>query len=364
MKAKKLLAMMLACTMVLGATACGSDKTGGETASTSAEATENGEKPLRLALIYSGFLGDKSTHDLLHEGALELQEKYGIEFKELESNEPSEWEANTVAMAEAGYDVVLCDSTQFLEILEKHAPDYPDTKFVLMDGVSHAGDNVASYLFAQNEVSFLAGAAAAMWTTHTELSGVNDQKVIGWVGGMDIPVLHDFYVGYEQGAKYVDPDITVLQAFAGSFTDALKGKELATAQINQGADIIMNVANVTGIGAMEAAADHGVYAIGVDTNQDDLYPGHVITSAKKNMDVGIVAAMEAIINGEFAGGTATYMDLAHNGVALTDFAVIKDALGDQFPDEILDELQDLHDKIVNGEIVVDSYEGYEKPVNQ
>lgn len=230
----------------------------------------DGEEPLKVALVYSGFLGDKSFNDLAHEGAQKAIEDFGVEVQELESGEAADWEANFVAMADAGYDLVIGVSTQFSEIMKKHCPDYPDTKFAMIDGVSDAGDNVVSTLFAQNEGSFLAGAAAAMLTTKTDIPGINDKKIIGWVGGMDIPVLHDFYVGYEQGAKYIDPDIEILQSFAGTFTDALKGKELANAQINQGADVVMNVANITGMGVLEAASEQGVYAIGVDTNQDDL----------------------------------------------------------------------------------------------
>ena len=231
----------------------------------------------------------------------------------------------------------------------------------MIDGVCDAGDNVVSTLFAQNEGSFLAGAAAAMLTTKTDIPGINDQKIIGWVGGMDIPVLHDFYVGYEQGAKYIDPDIEILQSFAGTFTDALKGKELATAQINQGADVVMNVANITGMGVMEAASEQGVYAIGVDTNQDDLYPGSVFTSMTKKVDNCTYQIIQSVIDGTFEGGTSSYMDLAHDGVGLTDFAVIKESLGDQFPQDIADKVEELKEKIASGEIVVDSYEGYGKP---
>lgn len=319
------------------------------------------KEPLKVALVYSGFLGDKSFNDLAHDGAQKAAEDFGIEFQELESGEAADWEANFVAMADAGYDLVIGVSTQFLEIMKKHCPDYPDTKFAMIDGVCDAGDNVVSTLFAQNEGSFLAGAAAAMLTTKTDIPGINDQKIIGWVGGMDIPVLHDFYVGYEQGAKYIDPDIEILQSFAGTFTDALKGKELATAQINQGADVVMNVANITGMGVMEAASEQGVYAIGVDTNQDDLYPGSVFTSMTKKVDNCTYQIIQSVIDGTFEGGTSTYMDLAHDGVGLTDFAVIKESLGDKFPQDIADKVEELKDKISSGEIVVDSYEGYGKP---
>lgn len=368
---KKVLAFLLSCSMVIGLAACGSpagqsqSSAGGGGTPVSSEETgkqpESGDAPLKVALIYSGFLGDKSFNDLAHDGAMKAKEMYGVEIQELESGEAADWEANFVAMADADYDLVIGVSTQFLDIMKKHCPNYPDTKFALIDGVSDAGDNVVSTLFAQNEGSFLAGAAAAMFTTKTDIPGVNDKKIIGWVGGMDIPVLHDFYVGYEQGAKYIDPEIEVLQSFAGTFTDALKGKELATAQINQGADIIMNVANITGIGAMEAASELDVYAIGVDTNQDGLYPGHILTSMQKNVDTCTFQIIESAVKGTYEGGSVTYMDLAHDGVGLTDFSVMKEALGNQFPQDIADKVEELKGKIASGEIVVESYEGYGKP---
>lgn len=372
---RKLAALLMGCAMIMNLVACGSSgsqptaageaaeeeqavaESGMEAAETADTAKADGE-PVKVALVYSGFLGDKSFNDLAHAGAMKAQEMYGVEVQELESGEASDWEANFVAMADAGYDLVIGVSTQFLDIMDKHCPEYPDVKFALIDGVCDAGDNVVSSVFAQNEGSFLAGAAAAMFTTHTEIEGVNDKKIIGWVGGMDIPVLHDFYVGYEQGAKYIDPEIQVLQSFAGTFTDALKGKELATAQINQGADIVMNVANITGIGAMEAASDLGVYAIGVDTNQDSLYPGHILTSMTKNVDECTFQIIESVVNDTFEGGTSTYMDLTHNGVGLTDFSVMKEAMGDKFPQEIVDKVEELKEKIASGEIVVESYEGY------
>jgi len=133
-------------------------------------------------------------------------------------------------MASSGYDLVIGVSTQFQEIIKRNAPNFPNTKFALIDGVVNQ-DNVASAIFAQNEGSFLAGAAAAMFTKHDEIDGVNSENIIGWVGGMDIPVLHDFLVGYKQGAKYIDPDMEILVSFAGTFNDPLKGKELTLSQL-------------------------------------------------------------------------------------------------------------------------------------
>ena len=175
---------------------------------------------------------------------------------------------------------------------------------------------------------------------------------------MDIPVLHDFYVGYEQGAKYINPDITVLQSFAGTWNDPLKGKELTLAQYDQGADIVMNVASGTGPGILEAAKDAGKYAIGVDLNQDADQPGHVLTSMVKRVDTACYLTIQSVVEGTFQGGTTSYLTIADGGVSLTDFAVMKEALGDQFPTEIEEKVAELEEMIISGEIVVDNYEGF------
>ena len=217
---------------------------------------------------------------------------------------------------------------------------------------------MSSISFAQNEGSFLAGAAAALFTKKTDIAGVNEENIIGWVGGMDIPVLHDFYTGYEQGAKYIDPEIKILQSFAGTWTDPLKGKELTLAQYEQGADIVMNVASGTGPGILEAAKEAGKYAIGVDLNQDNDQPGHVLTSMIKRVDTAVYLTIESVVNNEFKGGETRYLTLKEGGVSLTDFSVIKESLGDKFPQDIVDKCEELAEKIASGEIVVENYEGF------
>lgn len=359
---KKILVFLLVLVLIMGTLAgCKSEQApaNSETSNTDSDAPKDNtpKDKLKVALVYSGFLGDKSFNDSAHEGAMRAVEDFGIELKELESKEPTEWESNFVAMAAEGYDLVIGVSTQFQEIMAKHCPEFTDTKFAIIDGVV-PGDNIVSSTFAQNEGSFLAGAAAAMFTTKTDIPGVNPEKIIGWVGGMDIPVLSDFFVGYEQGAKYIDPEIKVLQSFAGTFNDPLKGKELTIAQYSQGADIVMNVASGTGNGILEAAKEQGKYAVGVDLNQDGVYPGSILTSMLKRVDNATYLAIEAVVNETFKGNTTTYLDISNGGVGLTDMSVMKEALGDKFPQDILDTIVELEKKVKSGEIVVEAYEGF------
>ncbi|HHY79496.1 MAG TPA: BMP family ABC transporter substrate-binding protein [Thermoanaerobacter sp.] len=357
---KKILSVMLIFVFVMVMVA-GCSSQSSQPADSSKEETSGdnaaGSKKLRVALVYSGFLGEKSFNDSAHAGAMRAVNDFGIELKELESKEPAEWESNVVAMASEGYDLVVCVSTQFQDILAKHAPEFPDIKFALIDGVTK-GDNIVSTTFAQNEGSFLAGAAAAMFTTKTQVPNVNADKVIGWVGGMDIPVLHDFFVGYEQGAKYIDPDIKILQSFAGTFNDPLKGKELTLAQYSQGADIVMNVASGTGMGVLEAAKEADKYAIGVDMNQDDVYPGHILTSMVKRVDNATYLVIESVVKGTYKGNTTEYLDINKGGVSLTDMSVMKEALGDKFPQDIPEKIAELEEKVKSGEIKVNAYEGF------
>lgn len=366
---KKVLSVLLVAAMAFSLAAC-ENKSESNTGAAAEEkeeapAEEAEEAPaeeaagsnIRVAVVYSGNLGDKSYNDSCNEGAQKAVEDFGVELKSLEGTSAEEWEANFLSVCEDGYDLVICSSSNFEEYMKEHCANYPDTKFAIID-TTVEGDNIQSISFAQNQGSFLAGAAAAMFTTCTDVPNVNEDKIIGWVGGMDIPVLHDFYVGYEQGAKYIDPDITVLQSFAGTWNDPLKGKELTLAQYDQGADIVMNVASGTGTGILEGAKDADKYAIGVDLNQDGDQPGHVLTSMVKRVDTACYLTIQSVVEGTFKGGSVSYLTVADGGVSLTDFSVIKEALGDKFPQEIVDKVAELEEKIISGEIVVENYEGF------
>lgn len=323
------------------------------------ETGKKSDKPLKVAIVYTGLLGDKSYNDSANIGAKKATDDFGVEVTSLEGLTAQEWEANLISACEDDYDLIIGASSNIADFIQEHGPNYPDKMFAVIDTTVDL-PNVQSISFAQNEGSFLAGAAAALFTQHTEIEGVNDKAIIGWVGGMDIPVLHDFYTGYEQGAKYINPDIKILQSFAGSWTDPLKGKELTLAQFDQGADIVMNVASGTGPGILEAAKEAGKYVIGVDLDQDNDQPGSVLTSMVKRVDSAVYLTIQSAVEGNFQGGSTKYLSLAENGVSLTDFSVMKEHLGDKFPQEIVDKVDELAKKIIDGEIKVDNYKGFGK----
>lgn len=322
------------------------------------EAETEEEEPIKVALLFSGFLGDQSFNDSAYAGIQRAVEDFGIEVRVFESKEPAVWEQNVVSAAEANYDLVLCVSTNFQEFIKDHAPEFPDIKFALIDGIVEDEPNVSSAVFANNEGCFLCGIVAAMWTTKTEIPGVNEDKIIGFVSGMDIPVVHDFLKGYEQGARLIEPDIEVLVSWAGSWTDPVKGKELTLAQYNQGADVVMNVASGTGPGILEAASEAGKYAIGVDLNQDGLFPGSIITSLLKRVDNACYVTVKSVIDGTFKGGTVVDMNLVNGGVSLTDFSVMKESMGDAFPEDVITTVEEYIQKVINGEIIVEGEPGF------
>ena len=317
------------------------------------------DKKFKIALCLGAVRGDQSFSDSAYNGLLQAEKDFPIEIKVLEGNNASDYEPNLISMATAGYDLIVVTSTVQIEVLKKVAPQFPDTKFAMIDGVVRA-PNVVSAVFAQNEGSFLAGAAAAMFTQKEGIPGVNPQKIIGFVGGVDIPVIRDFLTGYEQGAKYIDPETKVLVAFAGSFRDPLKGKELTLAQYGQGADIVYNVASNTGNGILEAASESKKYAIGVDMDQDGIYPGHILTSMLKRVDKAVYYAIASVVKGEFKGDSIETMGLLNDGVSLTDMSVMRKAMGDKFPMDLLNRVNELTEEVKSGKIKIDSYAGFER----
>ncbi len=363
MKKLKFLSLVLAGAMLVTTafTGCGNSNSASSSNASAASAasgtsTTSGKK-IKVALVLTGSLGDKSYNDSCYAGLQRAQKKYGIEVKVLESNNSSDWPTNLISMASAGYDLVIASSTQLEDTLKKEAPNFPDVKFGIIDD-EVKGDNVISAIFAQNQASFLVGAAAAMATTNTKaFANMNDKKIISAVGGMDIPVIHDFMVGYEQGAKYIDSDMEVLVSYAGNFNDPVKGKELALAQFNQGSDIVFNVAASTGLGAMEAASTNNKYSIGGDTNEDSMYPGSVLISELKNVDVATYMMAQEVCENKFKAGVVK-LNIKNGGVGCSDMSVMKEKLGDKFPEEIPEKLAQITADMKSGKIVVKHAEGF------
>jgi len=298
-------------------------------------------KPTKVGIVLStGGLGDKSFNDAAYRGLEQAQKDLGIEFKYVEPASPAEDEEFLREYAEAGYDLIIATGFQMTESARTVAADYPDTKFLMIDDVIDL-PNVKSMVFKEEEGSFLVGVIAGLMTKN---------NAVGFVGGMENPLIKKFEVGFKQGAEYVNPKVKFFSVYTtgpNPFNDPVRGKENAISEINQGADVIYHAAGGTGMGVIAAAKEKGVFAIGVDSNQDAVEPGTVLTSMLKNVDVGVFDTVKALTKGEFAPGLSVY-GAKENGVGVTNFEFTKEIIGA----DKLAKFEEIKAKLMAGEIKV------------
>jgi basic membrane protein A len=308
------------------------------------ESGDGAERPTVGLVLSVGGLGDKSFNDSAYEGLTRAAEELGIEPIYGQPEQMSEDEKYLRQYAEQGMDLVIGVGFLMKDALEKVSGEFPDTRFAIIDAVVDA-PNVASLVFREHEGSFLVGAIAGLVTRTGK---------VGFVGGMDIPLIHKFEVGYREGAKYVKPDCDVLVAYAGSgpeaFHDPVKGKSLALSQFDRGADVIFQAAGSTGNGVIDAALERGLFAIGVDANQNYMAPGHVLTSMVKRVDVSVFSIIKDVVDGVFEGGTHVYgLDADGVGYALDEHNE------DLIPADVLQEIERIKQDIIGGRIQVTDY---------
>ena len=309
---------------------------------------EMADKPKVAMIIAQGGLGDRSYNDLAYSGLEKAGEEFGIEVKAIESADPvGEAEQLLRTAAESGFDLVITLEYSHFDPLARVAPDYPDTLFSIVNIVVDQ-PNVVSILFKEHEGSFLAGALAAQVTAMEDNPKVNEDKMIGVIGGVQSAGIDKFLVGYEEGAEYVDPDVEVLTAYSEGFSDPAKGKELTLAMYEQGADIVYHVAGGTGEGVFEAAEEIEHYAIGVDANQDYIKPGYILTSMLKKVDVSVYDVVKRLVEGTLEGGQTVEYGLIEGGVGLSEMEFTKD----EIPQEFLDKVDEIRQMIEDGEIQV------------
>ena len=243
------------------------------------------------ALIFDlGGKFDKSFNEAAFAGAQRWAEETGESFREIELQSEAQREQALRRFAEAGSNPIVMTGFAFGDALGQVAGDYPDTDFVIIDMVVDA-PNVRSVVFNEHEGSYLVGMMAAM---------ASESNTVGFIGGMDIPLIRKFACGYAQGVLAVNPDATVISNMTGStpaaWNDPVKGSELTKAQISQGADVVYAAAGGTGVGVLQTAADEDILSIGVDSNQNHLHPGKVLTSMIKRVDNAVFDAMEKGFN--------------------------------------------------------------------
>ncbi len=298
------------------------------------------------AVIYDlGGKFDRSFNQSSFEGAEKFKTETGIEYREFEIQSDAQREQALRRFAEQGNSPIVVAGFSFGSAMEKVAADFPDTQFTIIDMVVDA-PNVRSVVFSEQEGSYLVGMAAAL---------KSQTGKVGFVGGMDIPLIRKFACGYVEGVKAVNPDAEIFQNMTGTtgaaWNDPVKGGELAKAQIDQGADVVYHAAGGTGRGVLQAAADAGKYGIGVDANQNYLHPGSVLTSMMKRVDVAVYNAMMDAKNDSFTPGLQV-LGLAQDGVGYA----LDDNNKDILTQDIIDQLEAAKQKIIAGEIQVHNYE--------
>jgi basic membrane protein A len=306
------------------------------------------DKPC-IGLVFDvGGLGDKSFNDAAQRGLARAVRELGVAARYIEPGDGSDRESAVRQLAQQGYPLVIAVGFIFSDDVRKLAREYPDTNFACVDFASAPGEalppNLAGLRFREHEGSFLVGAIAGL---------VSRSKIVGFVGGMDIPLIHKWEAGYRAGVGRVCPRCQVLTAYAGTepraFSDPVLGKEIALAQYGRGADVIYHGAGKTGIGVFTAAREVGRWAIGTDSDQFHEMPCCVLTSMVKGVDVAVFDVIREQVGDGFRGGVRE-LGLAEGGVGF----VSDEHNADRIPPAVLDEVRRLAAAIVAGDIVVPS----------
>ena len=278
------------------------------------------ENPLEVALVIHGTLGDRSFLDSAAAGVERAEAELPVDATVIEAGlDRSRWQPALADAADQGFDVVIVGTWEMTGFVTELAPEYPDTRFIIFDEAPDfsGGDlgNVMGITYQTSTAAYLAGYAAA---------SVSETGTIGEILGVEGGPILEFATGFAQGARAADPDIEILRAVAGTFTDPAKGKELALAQFDQGADIVFPIAGGTGIGALQAARDTGRLAIGVDSDQaaifaptDQAQADVIITSVEKRVGDSLVTALAQTIDGTAEYGAALHLGLTDGAVGIS-----------------------------------------------
>jgi basic membrane protein A len=291
---------------------------------------------------------DKSFNEAAYNGAEKFKAETGLDYLEFEITNESQRDQALRRMAQRA-DIVVAVGFGFSTPLETISAEFPDKKFVIIDSVVEK-PNVQSVVFKEHEGSFLVGMAAAL---------ASKTGKVGFVGGMDIPLIRNFQYGYEQGVKHVTPDAEVIVNYTGTtpaaWNDPARGGELAIGQFGQGADVVYAAAGATGLGVLQAAADKDKYSIGVDSNQNHLHPGSVLTSMLKRVDVAVYNAFSQAKDGGWQPGVQS-LGLKESGV---DYALDENNRQILTP-EIQAKLDEAKTAIIDGKLEVKDYYSTQK----
>ena len=360
---KKFAALLLALVMALSLAACGNQNTPAGSGSNAGSTSGDEAKVYNVVYLVNGNLGDKSFFDSAEAGLDQLKADgritlTTIEMGGLDEDKPK-WKDTLYEVSASGeYDVVICGTYQMPDFLKEVADQYPDQKYVIFDDNTYAGQsaNVMNITYKQNDMGYLMGIFAATLTTDTSIERINEDAVIGFVGGVDSPVINDFLIGYIEGAKSVNPDIKVDVRYTNDYVDTSIAKEYGLSMINDNhCDLIWGVAGNAGNGAAEAAYETGkAYFLGVDSDQELTLSSDLaaitLTSGLKNIGNSLIWFFDEMDAGRTYFGQEVSLGLAEGGVGIVtdkNFATYAN-------DDLKAAITAAEEAIKNGEITVDS----------
>lgn len=379
---KKLVSTLLAGAMVLSLAACGaktepkpseapaaeSNPPAANSAEVSGDLTVFGKpaSEVGVVLILNTQRGDHAICDLSYEGLMQVVEQYGCKTAVVELQGDATLQVPTMQeyAEDPDFDVIVCGTSNLKEAAQTVAKEFPDQKFILYDAQDElALPNIYSMDHAQNEGAYLAGVAAALLTT-SDAELANSDKTVGFVGGGENTALDDYLIGYIQGVHSVDEDINIMVSWIGDFKDTAKGKELAIAQANQGADVIFSVAGGAGLGILAGCAESNIYAIGVDSDQytvltesgDTATAANICTSMYKMANVTVSSLVGMAMDGSLDWGGYVKWGLQEGVVGL---ATDNDNYKKIFTQEMQDQIKAVQEKATKGELEIKSAIGME-----
>ncbi len=338
-----------------GGNGAGDDGSGDDSAS---DDGDDGTAETNVGMVYAlGGLGDESFNDAAQRGIIDAAEEFNVSYDEsqpADAGEFSQFQRLYAESTDPDYDLVSCIGFAQLDALSEVAPDFPEQSFMLVDD-NLDEPNVASYEFKEEEGSFLVGALAALLSSRSFSAGAgetaSDSTNVGFVGGVDAPLIRRFQAGYEAGVDYVSDDIDVITSYVGDFADSSGGQEAALSMYESGADVVYHAAGGSGVGVFQAAQDQGRFAIGVDSDQSLTEPDFadvILASMVKRVDSAVYESVENVVNDEFQGGSQVELGLEDEGVS----CVYGDGIGDEIPEEVKTEIDEIRDGIIAGDIVV------------
>ena len=304
---------------------------------------EKESKTLKVGMVADvGGINDESFNQSAWEGLQQAKKDFGIEVKVIESKQASEYITNMESLIDEDMDLVIGVGNTMKDDIRTEAENYPDQKFAIIDETyDQIPENVTPILFKENEATYLAGLIAGKMTKTNN---------VGFIGGMQNPVISRFEYGFKSGVKEANKEADVKVQYAGTFGDAAKGKSIANQMYGNNIDIILTAAGGTGLGSMESAKEKGKYAIGVDRDQSNLAPENVLTSALKKVNVGVYDAVKELKNGKLKGGQEKVYGLKEDGVG------IPETTKKLVPQDVLDYVNGMIEKIKSGEIKVPATE--------